>query len=176
MTYSNMKYLVSKIIMGIAVGVVLTACGNRQQSKADSHESETAAAAASVSTPAKAEPTTAPFSCKGTIQSVSEVAVNSRINEQIVMLGVEMGQRVHKGQVVARLDRTAIEDKITKGRAELEQAEFQYQNILMGQGYKRSNFDQAPETIKELARVNSGYNTAKAALRQLEHQLNYCTM
>ncbi|MBP5732044.1 MAG: efflux RND transporter periplasmic adaptor subunit, partial [Bacteroidaceae bacterium] len=98
-TDSSMKYLASKIIVGIAVGVVLTACGNGQQSKADSHESETAAAAASVSTPAKAEPTTAPFSCKGTIQSVSEVAVNSRINEQIVMLGVEMGQRVHKGQV-----------------------------------------------------------------------------
>ena len=162
--------------MGIAVGGMLMACGNGQQSKADSNESETGTAAAPVSTPAKAEPTTAPFSCKGTIQSVSEVAVNSRINEQIVMLGVEMGQRVHKGQVVVRLDRTAIEDKITKGRAELEQAEFQYQNILMGQGYKRSNFDQAPETIKELARVNSGYNTAKAALRQLEHQLDYCTI
>lgn len=175
-TYSCMKDLVSKIIMGIAVGVVLTACGNRQQSKADSHESETATAAAPVSTPAKAEPTTAPFSCKGTIQSVSEVAVISRINEQIVMLGVEMGQRVHKGQVVVRLDRTAIEDKITKGQAELERAEYQYQNILMGQGYKRGNFDQAPETIKELARVNSGYNTAKAALRQLEHQLDYCTI
>ena len=65
----------------------------------------------------------ASFSCKGTIESVSEVAVTSRINEQIVMLGVEMGQRVHKGQVVARLDRTATEDKIVKGRAELERAE-----------------------------------------------------
>ena len=108
--------------------------------------------------------------------SVSEVAVASRINEQIVMLGVEMGQRVHKGQVVARLDRTATEDKIVKGRTELERAEYQYQNILMGQGYKRGAFDQAPENIRELARVNSGYNTAKAALRQLEHQLTYCTI
>ena len=118
----------------------------------------------------------ASFSCKGTIESVSEVAVTSRINEQIVMLGVEMGQRVHKGQVVARLDRTATEDKIVKGRAELERAEYQYQNILMGQGYKRGAFDQAPENIREMARVNSGYNTAKAALRQLEHQLTYCTI
>jgi RND family efflux transporter MFP subunit len=108
--------------------------------------------------------------------SVSEVAVASRINEQIVMLGVEMGKRVYKGQVVARLDRTATEDKIVKGRAELERAEYQYQNILMGQGYKRGAFDQAPENIRELARINSGYNTAKAALRQLEHQLTYCTI
>ena len=116
------------------------------------------------------------FFSKGTIESVSEVAVTSRINEQIVMLGVEMGQRVQKGQVVARLDRTATEDRIVKARAELERAEYQYQNILMGQGYKRGAFDQAPETIREMARINSGYNTAKAALRQMEHQLTYCTI
>jgi membrane fusion protein (multidrug efflux system) len=46
----------------------------------------------------------------------------------------------------------------------------------MGQGYKRGAFDQAPETIREMARINSGYNTAKAALRQMEHQLTYCTI
>lgn len=166
----------AKTILVIAVGVVLTACHNGQQSPADSPESETSPAVAPVSTPAEAEPATAPFSCKGTIQSVSEVAVTSRINEQIAMLGVEMGQRVHKGQVVVRLDRTSTEDKIMKGRAELERAEYQYQNILMGQGYKRGAFDQAPESIRELARVNSGYNTAKAALRQMEHQLSYCTI
>lgn len=166
----------AKTILVIAVGVVLTACHNGQQSPADSPESETSPAVAPVSTPAEAEPATAPFSCKGTIQSVSEVAVTSRINEQIAMLSVEMGQRVHKGQVVVRLDRTSTEDKIMKGRAELERAEYQYQNILMGQGYKRGAFDQAPESIRELARVNSGYNTAKAALRQMEHQLSYCTI
>ena len=166
----------AKTILVIAVGVVLTACHNGQQSPADSPESETSPAVAPVSTPAEAEPATAPFSCKGTIQSVSEVAVTSRINEQIAMLSVEMGQRVHKGQVVVRLDRTSTEDKIMKGRAELERAEYQYQNILMGQGYKRGAFDQAPESIRELARVNSGYNTAKAALRQTEHQLSYCTI
>ena len=166
----------AKMLMVIAAGILLTACHNGQQSPADSPESETSPAAAPVSTPAEAEPATAPFSCKGTIQSVSEVAVTSRINEQIAMLSVEMGQRVRKGQVVVRLDRTSTEDKIMKGRAELERAEYQYQNILMGQGYKRGAFDQAPESIRELARVNSGYNTAKAALRQTEHQLSYCTI
>lgn len=173
-TYTMEK--LAKMLMGIVAGILLTACHNGQQSPADSPESETSPAVAPVSTPAEAEPATAPFSCKGTIQSVSEVAVTSRINEQIAMLGVEMGQRVHKGQVVVRLDRTSTEDKIMKGRAELERAEYQYQNILMGQGYKRGAFDQAPESIRELARVNSGYNTAKAALRQTEHQLSYCTI
>ena len=162
----------------LALSVVLMACQNGQKNEPVGNiEADTAAAKpATPAKPVKKVVAAAAFSCKGTIMSVAEVAVTSRINEQIVMLGVEMGQRVHKGQVVARLDRTATEDKIVKGRAELERAEYQYQNILMGQGYKRGAFDQAPENIRELARINSGYNTAKAALRQLEHQLTYCTI
>ena len=170
--------------LAVALGLVLTACHQGQKNEpAGSDE----AVAATEQSGAKEQPVAKEqpgekdavpidFFSKGTIESVSEVAVTSRINEQIVMLGVEMGQRVQKGQVVARLDRTATEDKILKGRAELERAEYQYQNILMGQGYKRGAFDQAPETIREMARINSGYNTAKAALRQLEHQLTYCTI
>ena len=164
--------------ISVALSLVLIACHNGQKNdtvggdKAVTATEQPVAPARSV----KKEVATTAFSCKGTIMSVSEVAVTSRINEQIVMLGVEMGQRVQKGQVVARLDRTATDDKIVKGRAELERAEFQYQNILMGQGYKRGAFDQAPENIREMARINSGYNTAKAALRQLEHQLTYCTI
>ena len=165
------------LFISIAFCVVVTACHNGQQNGAVVNEADTAAIQpAATAKPVQKTAAPAAFSCKGTIMSVSEVAVASRINEQIVMLGVEMGQRVHKGQVVARLDRTATEDKIVKGRAELERAEYQYQNILMGQGYKRGAFDQAPENIRELARINSGYNTAKAALRQLEHQLTYCTI
>jgi len=160
------------------IAVVLMACHNGQKNQPAGGEEAVAAPEQPVATatPEKKDAIPVDFFSKGTIESVSEVAVTSRINEQIVMLGVEMGQRVQKGQVVARLDRTATEDKIVKGRAELERAEYQYQNILMGQGYKRGAFDQAPENIREMARINSGYNTAKAALRQLEHQLTYCSI
>ena len=167
--------LMTAILM--ALGLVLTACHSGQKNEpvgGDEAVTTTAQSADTVSLKKDAVPVD--FFSKGTIESVSEVAVTSRINAQIVMMGVEMGQRVQKGQVVARLDRTATEEKIVKGRAELERAEYQYQNILMGQGYKRGAFDQAPEKIREMARINSGYNTAKAALRQLEHELTYCTI
>lgn len=116
------------------------------------------------------------FSSKGTIQAVTEVPVYSRINEQIVGFNITLGQRVRKGEVVTRLSQTALKDRIARSQAELERAEFQYQAILMGQGYKRNDLDQAPEDIRRQARINSGYNTAEAALRQLEHELSYCTI
>ena len=116
------------------------------------------------------------FSSKGTIQAVTEVPVYSRISEQIVSFDIELGQRIRKGQVVTRLSQDALNDKIASNKAELERAEFQYQAILMGQGYKRNELEQAPEEIKRQARINSGYNTAKASLQQLEHELTYCTI
>lgn len=165
-------------LAAILLGLGLMACQSGRKNDAESSDkAETSTEQTGVtSAPDKKNTVPTDFYSKGTIESVSDVAVTSRINEQIVMLGVEMGQRVQKGQVVARLDRTATEDKILKGRAELERAEYQYQNILMGQGYKRDALDQAPEKIREMTRVNSGYNTAKAALRQLEHQLTFCTI
>lgn len=116
------------------------------------------------------------FSSKGTIQAVTEVSVYSRLNEQIVAFNVKMGQKIQKGQVVVRLSQAALRDQILRGKAELEHAEYQYQAILMGQGYKRHELEQASDDIKRQARINSGYNTAKASLQQLEHQLSYCTI
>lgn len=116
------------------------------------------------------------FSSKGTIQAVTEVPVYSRISEQIVGFDITLGQRVRKGEVVTRLSQTALKDQIARGQAELERAEYQYQTILMGQGYKRDALDQAPEEIQRLARINSGYNTTEASLRLLEHELTYCTI
>ena len=167
-----------ELITAILLAMGLMACHNGQKKNPVGGDEAVTATGQPADTvmPIKKDAVPVDFFSKGTIESVSEVAITSRINEQIVMLGVEMGQRVQKGQVVARLDRTATEDKIVKGRAELERAEYQYQNILMGQGYKRGAFDQAPENIREMARINSGYNTAKASLQQLEHQLSYCTI
>ena len=116
------------------------------------------------------------FSSRGTIQAVTEVPVYSRISEQIVTFDIELGQRVRKGEVVARLSQAVLNDRIARNKAELEKAEYQYQAILMGQGYKRGQLENAPEEIKRQARVNSGYNTALASLRQLEHELTYCTI
>ncbi len=155
------------------------------------HSRSSVPEAPQVASPAQEEHTVAPamqnqnlqrtieaegFSSKGTIQAVTEVPVYSRISEQIVSFDIELGQRVKKGQVVARLNQAVLQDRIDRNKAELEKAQFQYQAILMGQGYKRGEIESAPEEIKRQARVNSGYNIAQASLYQLEHELTYCTI
>ena len=116
------------------------------------------------------------FSSKGTIQAVTEVPVYSRISEQIVSFDIELGQRVRKGEVVVRLSQDVLKDKIARGKAELENAEYHYQAILMGQGYKRGQMDDAPEEMRQQARINSGYFATMASLKLLEREITYCTI
>ena len=170
------RYLVLCIL-----SLALTACSDhRSLPKVEAAGPDsTAVAADSPSAPSKNLQqviSTDGFSSKGTIQSVTEVPVYSRINEQIVAFDVKLGQRVRKGEVVVRLSQATLNDQILRCKAELERAEYQYQAILIGQGYKRHELEQASDDIKRQARINSGYNTAKASLQQLEHQLSYCTI
>ena len=165
-------------IMNYALCIILfvTACQSKTEVQPASQPTDTLAVK-----PAKnsSQQQTVNYSTahKGKIEAVREIPVFSRIAEQIVMFGIEKtGQQVRKGQVVARLSDAALREKILHSRAKLEKAEFQYQAILMGQGYKHDHLDAAPENIKQLARINSGYNEAKAELHELEHQLSYCVI
>ena len=167
----------NRILLLITLAAALTAC----QSRSSAPSAETAAQAPAVEQTAPAQNLQRTieaegFSSKGTIQAVTEVPVYSRISEQIVSFDMVLGQRVRKGEVVARLSQDALNDRIARNKAELEKAEYQYQAILMGQGYKRQELENAPEEIKRQARINSGYNTAQASLLQLEHELSYCTI
>lgn len=161
----------------IAIAIALTACQSRNS--APVAEPQPAIVPQAEVTPAQNlqhSIETEGFSSKGTIQATMEVPVYSRIAEQIVSFDLVLGQRVRKGEVVARLSRDVLLDKINRNKAELEKAEYQYQSILIGQGYKRQDLENAPQELRDQARVNSGYNTAKASLQQLEHELTYCTI
>lgn len=162
----------------IAIALAFTACHNRSSAPAAEQPQpvpvpeQAAAPQQNLQRTIESEG----FSSKGTIEAVTEVPVYSRIAEQIVSFDIELGQRVRKGEVVVRLSQDALKDRIARNKAELEKADYEAQAILMGQGYKRGNLDSAPEDLQRQARVNSGYNTAKASLEQLEHELTYCTI
>ncbi len=155
---------------------LLTACQSKSDVKPVPQQADTLTVQPAKA-PSHQETSNYSTAIKGKIMTVREVPVYSRIAEQIVMFGIEnTGQYVKKGQVVARLSDVALREKIAHCRAKLEKAEFQYQAVLMGQGYKHDHLDEAPEKIKHMARISSGYNEARAELHELENQLSYCTI
>ena len=168
------KYI--SISLFVTLFSLLTACQSKGDVKSTPQQSDTTAVQ-STKAPSPQEAPNFSTAIKGKIETEREIPVYSRISEQIVMFAIEnIGQEVRKGQVVARLSDAALRVKIARSRAKLEKAEFQYQAILMGQGYKHDNLDAAPENIRKMARISSGYNEAKAELHALEYELSYCTI
>ena len=164
------------ISIGLLAFILFSACQQKNEVQPADQQADTMTLDSSASTPTKQVESFSTVT-KGKIESEREIPVYSRMAEQIVMFAIEKtGQYVKKGELVARLSDASLQDKIVHSRAKLEKAEFQSQAILMGQGYKRDKLDAAPENIKRLARINSGYNEAQAELRELEHRLSYCTI
>ena len=168
------KYI--NISLFVMLFSLLTACQSKSDVKSTPQQADSLAVQSAKPSSRQNSPSLSTAN-KGKIESMREVPVYSRISEQIVMFAIEnVGQEVRKGQVVARLSDAALREKIAHSRAKLEKAEFQYQATLMGQGYKHDNLDAAPENIKKMARISSGYNEARAELHELEHELSYCTI
>ena len=171
-----MNKIIRFIPIGLLAFILFSACQQKKEVQPADQPADTTTvkSTASASTrPVESYSTVT----KGRIESEREIPVCSRLAEEIVMFAAEKpGQYVKKGQVVARLSDESLRGKILHCRAKLEKAEFQYQAILMGQGYKRDHLDAAPDNIKRLARINSGYNEAKTELQELEHRLSYCTI
>lgn len=107
---------------------------------------------------------------KGVIESVSEIAVYCPLQEQVLRLNVSDGMHVNRGQVLLELNDENLLNSLTQARNEFEQAEFQYEEILIGQGYRRDSFEDVPENVVKMARVKSGYNISETALRQAENR------
>lgn len=105
---------------------------------------------------------------KGTIESVVDVEVYCQLQEQVVQLYVNEGQKVRKGQVLIMLNEENLMAQLIQARNEFEQAESSYQEILVGQGYTLEHLDQIPEYTVKMAKVKSSYNIREESLRQAE--------
>lgn len=101
---------------------------------------------------------------KGVIKSNKEIPVYSRITGQLNEVRLTDGQRVRKGELLFSLDDRELKAKVELTEAELEQAGLILEEILIGQGYRRDEFDRIPENIYNLAKVRSGYNVKEKEL------------
>lgn len=108
---------------------------------------------------------------KGHIESVTDISVYCQLQEQIVKLNIKDGMKVSKGQTLIVLEEEKLLSQLVQARNQFEQANFMYEEILVGQGYKKNEFSKVPEYVNRMAKVKSGYNTNEESLRQAE--INY---
>lgn len=158
-----MKYLY------LAFAFVLSACAGSVD-KPSTTEGTPSTVTAETPVVAMPSPTTSHTVSKGMIESVTDVSVYSELSEQVMQMLFKEGDKVQKGQILLVLNDEKLRTQLVQAENQMKQAEFQYEEILIGQGYKRTEFDRVPENIKDLARLKSGYNTQKESLEQARRQ------
>lgn len=105
----------------------------------------------------------------GTVQAIRTVAVNAQVSGAILALNVEEGDRVERGDVIARLDDRELSAQMRAAQASLE---------VSDAAYKRAQqlVDAGIITQAEFDVERTQYEAARAQADQLETRIGYTVL
>lgn len=111
---------------------------------------------------------------KVTTKNIAEVRFSSSAN--ISRIYVHNGLKVKKGQPLAILDNYFLKQTDIQAKNALDRAQLDYQDVLIGQGYKINQMAMIPLEIQQLAKIKSGLNNAQIQWEVAGHNLRNATV
>lgn len=183
---TSFKYISQILLIPM---MILTACGNNK-----SQEEETSTPAGSSSQKEASQQQEAVRPAEVTTMLLSESEFNHEIisngklsasesidlyfrsSELIDAILVRNGQRVTRGQTLARLDETRLRNSQVQLRNALDQAQLSLKDVIIGQGYEPDDTTVIPPEVMALARTKSGIEGARAALKAAQLDLEAATL
>lgn len=81
-------------------------------------------------------------------------------------LNVSNGGRITAGSIIAELDRPDLKLSLDAAQIALEKAELDFYDVLAGQGYAAKDTASVPENILAMAKMRSGYTSARNSLER----------
>ncbi len=112
----------------------------------------------------------------GKISARNVAELKFQTSEVISAIYVRNGARVEKGQRIAMLDTYSLTNAMNQAKDALDRSKLEYQDVLIGQGYRLDNPEAVPEEVDELAKVKSGYNTAQTQYNMAVRNLEQATL
>jgi len=94
----------------------------------------------------------------------------------VAQIYVKNGDRVHKGQKLAELDKFRLKNKTAQSKDALEKAKLELQDVLIGQGYAADDTANVPDDIMQLARVKSGYDQTLSQYELAKYEEEHATL
>lgn len=111
---------------------------------------------------------------KVTASNIAELKFHT--SEIISKIFVRNGARVKKGESIASLDTYALKQSVAQAKDILDRTKLEFQDVLIGQGYKISQIASIPNETQQLAKVKSGYNSAQTQWEIAERNLHQATI
>lgn len=112
----------------------------------------------------------------GKISARNIAEINFKTADVITEVFVRNGDRVVKGQRIAILNTFALKNKLRQAKDALEQSKLELQDVLIGQGYHISHFDEVPDEVMKLAKVKSRFNAAQTNYDMARYTLEKATL
>jgi RND family efflux transporter MFP subunit len=115
----------------------------------------------------------------GSTQPEQQSVISSKVSGRIVKLFVDIGSRIKKGQVLAKIDDTDYRNNFERAKAELERIKAQLElakinyeraeNLIKTKSIAQAEYDNAKSNYQSLL---AAYETAKKNLEKAEIDLN----
>lgn len=112
----------------------------------------------------------------GKIKAQTVAELKFQTAEVIAKIHVKNGSHVQKGQKIAELDTYSLNNRLNQAKDALERSRLEFQDVLIGQGYKLDNPEDVPEDVMQLAKVKSGYNGAQTQFEMAKYDLEKATL
>ena len=112
----------------------------------------------------------------GKISAQNVAELKFLTSEVISAIYVKNGSRVEKGQRIAMLDTYSLTNAVNQAKDALDRSKLEYQDVLIGQGYKLDNPEAVPMEVNDLAKVKSGSNTAQTQYDMAVYNLEQATL
>lgn len=122
-------------------------------------------------------------SAVGSIRAVHETAIASRITARVLEVNLKAGQRVNKGDVLARLDDTDLKARLQQAHAMVESAtatrtkaqadEERFANMLKSAVATQAEYDRA---IAALRNADAELRRAQESVKEVQSMLDYATI
>ena len=161
-----------RLLIGVPVAIALLAGGYALLRTGQDSVRDVDLATATLTFPSQAG---GMLSASGYVVAQQKAAVASKGTGRLEFLGVEEGDRVRRGQVIARLEDDDIEAALARARANLEVARAEYNDAERTLKRTRSLFDRGLASEADLdgstarfERIRAGIAAAEAAVREAE--------
>lgn len=107
----------------------------------------------------------------GKLKARQKSLLKFRVGGTLEKLPVQNGDRVRKGQVLAKLKPFDYQKTLSSAKIAYKKAHLEFEDMLVGRGYDLKDRDSIPDNIYEMAGIRSGFLEAKNQLAQAEHDM-----
>ncbi len=113
--------------------------------------------------------------CNGRLKAIAKSELTFANGGIVTAIHVHNGDVVRKGQIIAETDREGFLLEIEKSRKDLERAQVELSDKLIGLGYSGNGSD-VPADVLNRAKVTSGYYSAQYAIQSAQKHLQDCSL